>query len=427
MRKKNMINHLKTVVALVLALCIAVPLSGGAYAAYAAEGTCGESLAWSFDKSSGTLTITGTGEMKDYYITDENDESIVAWSPFSTKIKSLVLPDGITSIGSSAFAGLQYLQSAVIPDSVVKIGEKAFYECVRMTELTIGTGVQEIGDFAFAYLKSLKKLNFNAVSTRMPLKTGELQNGKMYAFSNGFYAAGVAGKGLDVVFGDSVQTIPPFIFGRQEIQTSGKSKGVYDDLLKKFPITTFFNWLPVYKGRNPYPLNKVTSVKFGSSVAYIDECAFANCNTLKSIDFSDSIEYIGSFAFACGTKVKLSFPNDTCYAAKTVQSCKDKPDVKYVSGGSDTISFEYIHIVDPQASVVEQVLVYYPVEIALNFGASILIGLGYAVGGIFVGIFGIFSEIISVICLPIFPLIWAIENIAAVADYWIGYYKHTHV
>jgi hypothetical protein len=54
----------------------------------------------------------------------------------NTKITSLVIPDGVISIGSHAFYGQDRLVSVVFPDSIISIGEWAFMLCTSLTTLT---------------------------------------------------------------------------------------------------------------------------------------------------------------------------------------------------------------------------------------------------------------------------------------------------
>ena len=77
-----------------------------------------------------------------------NDGETVTGVTYSY-IRSVVIPDGITSIGKDAFFNSKLLTSVTIPDSVMSIGKNAFSGCFSLTNVTIGNGVTSIGDYAF--------------------------------------------------------------------------------------------------------------------------------------------------------------------------------------------------------------------------------------------------------------------------------------
>ncbi len=90
------------------------------------SGTCGENLEWSFD-GTGTLTITGTGEMADYSL-----DNPCPWSGYRSEITTVVLGDGVTSIGNEAFQECTSLTGIHFPDNLTRIGHHAFYYCTNM-------------------------------------------------------------------------------------------------------------------------------------------------------------------------------------------------------------------------------------------------------------------------------------------------------
>ena len=88
---------------------------------YKGSGTCGNNAVFTFDAESGLLTISGTGDMKDYNVFNWGSQSDVPWFCFRKGIKNVVIEDGITSIGDASFSHCEYLETVYIPNSVTKI------------------------------------------------------------------------------------------------------------------------------------------------------------------------------------------------------------------------------------------------------------------------------------------------------------------
>ncbi len=100
-----------------------------------------DGLAWEISDD-GVLTISGSGPMADYgWFGDE----AAPWREYYFDILSVVIEEGVTSIGNMAFYGCTRLTQPVeIPDSVTGIGEEAFRECKALTGVKIGSGVSSI-------------------------------------------------------------------------------------------------------------------------------------------------------------------------------------------------------------------------------------------------------------------------------------------
>ena len=113
-------------------------------------------LTWKLD-ADGTLTISGTGTMKDY---DYNNNP----SPANQKkgsVKKVVIKDGVTSIGNFAFYNCTSLTSITIPDSVTSIELAAFNNCNNLTSITIPDSVTSIGDSAFELCNKLSSITLS--------------------------------------------------------------------------------------------------------------------------------------------------------------------------------------------------------------------------------------------------------------------------
>jgi len=98
---------------------------------------------WSLD-SYGTLTVRCDGVMPDY-----DDMYSVPWNDFRNMITSVVIRDGVTSVGRCAFEGLTGLTTVLIPESVKFIGDNAFNGCTELKYVSLSFDLEEIGDHAF--------------------------------------------------------------------------------------------------------------------------------------------------------------------------------------------------------------------------------------------------------------------------------------
>ena len=75
---------------------------------------------------------------------------------------SVVVREGVTSIGDEAFNGCTGLTSVTFPEGLTSIGERAFYGCTRLTSVTVPDSAQ-LGFQAFSYDTSVKKARTLAV------------------------------------------------------------------------------------------------------------------------------------------------------------------------------------------------------------------------------------------------------------------------
>ena len=89
------------------------------------------------------------------------------YSDENTEITELVIPDGVTSIGSFTFPGCSGLTSVTIPNSVNSIGNSAFFGCSGLTSVTIPNSVTSIGAEAFYSCSGLTSVSIPNSVTRI--------------------------------------------------------------------------------------------------------------------------------------------------------------------------------------------------------------------------------------------------------------------
>lgn len=109
-------------------------------------GSCGDTLGYLLTDS-GSLILTGSGAMTNYAYSYS-----APWYNQCASVTSIVLPEGLTSIGTYAFYNFSSLDSISIPAGVASISSQAFSKCTALKEITFGHTVSDsltIGENAF--------------------------------------------------------------------------------------------------------------------------------------------------------------------------------------------------------------------------------------------------------------------------------------
>ena len=139
----------------------ALTLMMAAHSAHAQGSSCGSNCSWSYNSSTRTLTITGTGAMSNNWTRINN----APWYSHHLYVTSVVIV-GVTSIGNSAFYNFTALTQVTIPNSVTSIGYEAFYKCTALTQVTIPNSVTSIDVGAFATCTALTQVTIpNSVTS----------------------------------------------------------------------------------------------------------------------------------------------------------------------------------------------------------------------------------------------------------------------
>ena len=162
---------------LLAVLMVLTLLPAAAFADGELSGTCGDNVTWKLEGD--TLTISGTGPMFDYKSYNG------PWNSTRMDIKSIVVGEGVTTIGNSAFEGCSKVTSVSLPKTLTRIGGYAFDHCSSLKELSIPDGVTYIGGYAFSCCtfesiklpSGLKSLGVGAFAYCAHLKEISIPNG----------------------------------------------------------------------------------------------------------------------------------------------------------------------------------------------------------------------------------------------------------
>ncbi|MBR7015714.1 MAG: S-layer homology domain-containing protein [Lachnospiraceae bacterium] len=86
-------------------------------------GVCGEDTSYTWNETTGELVISGNGKIESDYNYNKDGKFC-----YNQKIKSVIIKEGITQIGSYCFRNSTNIRKVVIPKSCTLIGSHAFYK-----------------------------------------------------------------------------------------------------------------------------------------------------------------------------------------------------------------------------------------------------------------------------------------------------------
>ena len=131
--------------------CLPEEASANVLAGEVYSGECGDNAEWTL--SGGVLTISGTGEMEDEAFGDWTP-----WADYRDQIHTVVVEEGITHIGDSAFEDIQALTAVTLPSTVTSIGDGAFAGDSSLAEISLPENLEMIDRDAFEDCTSLKEI-----------------------------------------------------------------------------------------------------------------------------------------------------------------------------------------------------------------------------------------------------------------------------
>ena len=218
------------------------------------SGQFGDSVYYTVNPHTGTVSITGTGPMWDF------SPSFASPLYGNTALNSVTIGSGVTSIGERAFESCSNLTSVTIPNSVDSIGSYAFRSCTGLTSIAVEAGNSAYSaDGGVLFDKSKKTLIC--------------------------YPAGKTGS----------YTIP------NSVTSIGNSAFYYCTGLTSVTIPNSVNSI----GNSAfYSCTGLTSVTIPNSVNRIGTYAFYYCTGLTSVTIPNSVGSIGSYAFYYCTGLK---------------------------------------------------------------------------------------------------------------------------
>ncbi len=302
--KKTVKRILASLLTVVMLLGV-VPMTGITAIAATQSGTCGDKLTWTFNTSTGELKIDGTGAMYDYPLV------VRPWETYEANIKSVVIGNGVTTIGDYAFDRCGSLTSVIIGNSVITIGEGSFRNCDSLTSITIGNSVTTIEGAVFYDCDSLTSVTIPESVTTIETVFYECDSLTSIEVDadNKHYSSDSFG----VLYNKKKTELIQYPIGNK------RTAFTIPDSVTKIGDCAFYN------------CTSLTSVTIPDGVTTIGDRTFYNCTSLTSVTIPDSVTTIGDRTFYdCTSLISVNIPDSiTIIGEGAFNGCKNLTDVYY--------------------------------------------------------------------------------------------------
>ena len=305
----------------------------GAGTLFAESGKCGENLTWNL--TGGVLTISGTGEMYDF----ENG-SLTPWYDISSTINTVIINEGVTYIGASAFEHYENIQAINIPYSITSIGDGAFNWCESLTQVTLNSDAIVSTDYTQYSISNI--FGYQVEEYIIGNRVTSIGHRAFYNYDGIHY--GKENNLTSVTIGNSVTSIGSEAFyGCSNLVSASLPEGVTsigDEAFKGCSSLSSINIPESVTSIEQMAFcacSSLTSITIPEGVSIISLAVFMNCSSLTSINIPKSATVIDSQAFSyCNSLTSINIPNSvTTIGSGAFEECESLTSVVLGSGITD--------------------------------------------------------------------------------------------
>lgn len=288
-------KHTKKLMALLLAVLLIASTFSFALAADPADiagyttvdyGKCGKNVNWYYAQNGAgerSIFIKGTGAMDNY-----SPSNPPQWVKLRENIETVVIKEGVTSVGDYAFAECTKLKEVTLEKGVQTIGASAFAKSGMLSTVKFSEQLTSIGESAFEKCYSLKTMDLPA-----GLKTiGRYAFFECYNLNSEV----VIPKGVSVVPDGAFfrcSSIPSLVL-KEGVTSIGNSAFAECSRLKKVELPK--SLLSLNNGAFTY-CSALTSIKIPEKISEIPASAFAYCSSLSEVTMYKTVSIVRDSAF----------------------------------------------------------------------------------------------------------------------------------
>lgn len=274
-----------------------------------ASGSFGKNgvLTWTLTDS-GVLTVQGRGKMPAFNV------NTTPWYGYKGAIGSVVIGDGVTTVGRCSFHSCRALRSVSLPESLETVVQYAFYNCTGLTELVIPKSVNKIGEFAFRKCFDLKTVAFG-IGYGWNVGGQSLSATEIQYVSADYLTQLYYSKPWERDINAVPQEIDPNFVAGGACNTYTKWTLTYTDGTKtKMKLTVSGNGdMPIYgTGEAPWfgYAADIVEIEVGEGVTSIGRCAFYGLKFVRTVALNDGLTAIGDYAFnMCRLLKEIELPS----------------------------------------------------------------------------------------------------------------------
>ena len=237
----------------------------------------------------------------------------------SAQFKSIVIPDGVVSVGEKSFYQCEELTDVSLPEGLQEIGSDAFFMCAKLDNISLPSSLADIGARAFYDCENLKQITLpdglvsvgDSAFSDAALTELVIPDSVMFLGRNAFFGTDV----VKITIPDTIEKISNGLFSAcgslTEVTIPNSVKAIGAEAFSYCRSLSTINLpkeLEVIGPRAFFSCDGLTSISIPGKIFTIPTAAFSQCDNLQEVIIEEGVKEIGSFAFYCDNLISITIP-----------------------------------------------------------------------------------------------------------------------